>query len=204
MVVNNLMLDNLRDWLYKTKISRFIGKLVKSKISPNFITILGLIFGVIAAYLIYKRYLLISIIFLISSAVCDISDGWVARLGKKTTKFGVIFDVTIDKYVEGLIGLAFAFIAPFFIFPGYVWVVTAVFGSIIISVVSNVGIALTKEKPFKLASRFDRGVLIVLGLILAKFLGDIYLTYTLIVVTVLTHLTVLSLVFSYYKILEKK
>ncbi len=196
------MLDMYRDWLYNTKFSKTIDELIKLRISPNMLTIFGLIFGAIAAYLIYKHYLLISIIFLVLSSLCDLCDGWVARVSKKATKFGVIFDVTMDKYVEGLIGLAFAFIAPSIIYPGYVWVVVAVFGSIIISVISNVGISLSKEKPFKLASRFDRGVLLVIGLILATFLGDIYLTYTLIVVAVVTHLTVLSLVVSYYRILK--
>ncbi len=198
------MLDKYRNWLYKTKFSKFISELVRSEISPNSITILGLFLGLLAAYLIFKHKFLLSIIFLIISGICDICDGWVARVSKKTTKFGMIFDVTIDKYVEGLIGLAFAFIAPFFLFPGYVWVVIAVFGSIIISVVSNIGISLSKERPFKLVSRFDRGILIVLGLILATFLGDIYLTYTLVIVAILTHLTVLSLVISYYRILKEK
>lgn len=198
------MLDRYRNWLYKTRLSKFVGELVRSKINPNLITFIGLIFGLIAAYLIYKHHFLLSIIFLILTTVCDMCDGWVARLSNKATKFGVIFDVTIDKYVEGLIGLAFAFITPKFLIPGYVWVVIAVFGSIIISVVSNVGIALSKEKPFKLASRFDRGVLVILGLILAYLFGDIYLTYTLITISILTHLTVLSLVVSYYKILNEK
>jgi len=76
--------------------------------------------------------------------------------------------------------------------------------TIIISLVSNVGAALSQEKPFKLASRFDRGVIIVLGLILANFLGDIYLTYTAVFVAAITHLTVVSLVISYYKILKNK
>ena len=198
------MLDRYRDWLYKTKSSKFIKKLVRSKIPPNLITILGLIFGIIAAYLIFKQNFLISIIFLILTGLCDICDGWVARLSKKTTKFGVIFDVTIDKYVEGVIGLALAFVVPAFLIPGYVWVVIAVFGSIIISVISNIGISLTNKVPFKLASRFDRGILLFLGLILASFLGKIYLTYTLVIISILTHLTVLSLVLSYYKILKKK
>ncbi len=173
------------------------------KISPNILTIFGLIFGIIAAYLIYKQLFLWSIIPLVLSSLCDLCDGWVARVSHKETKFGIIFDVTMDKYVEGLIGLAFAFVTPTLFLKGYIWVIIAVFGSIIISLISNIGISLSKEKPFKLASRFDRGVIIILGLILASFFGNIYLTYTLIVVAVITHLTVLSLVISYYKILKK-
>lgn len=198
------MFDKYRDWLYKTKLSRFISEIAYSKIPPNLITVLGLIFGLAAAYLIFRHLFLISIIFLVISSICDMCDGWVARLSKKATKFGVIFDVTIDKYVEGFIGLALAFVAPQFLVPGYVWVVIAVFGSIIISVISNIGISLAKEKPFKLASRFDRGILVVVGLVLAQFLGNVYLTYTLVVIAVLTHLTVISLVISYYRILKKK
>ncbi|MBS3152656.1 CDP-alcohol phosphatidyltransferase family protein [Candidatus Woesearchaeota archaeon] len=198
------MLYKYRNWLYNTNFSRAISKLVILKISPNLITFFGLVFGVIAAYLIYKHYLLLAIIPLVLSGLCDLCDGWVARLSNKETKFGVIFDVTLDKYVEGFVGLGFSFVTPGFLVPGYIWVIIAVFGSIIISLVSNVGAALSQEKPFKLASRFDRGVIIVLGLILANFLGDIYLTYTAVFVAAITHLTVVSLVISYYKILKNK
>src|SRR3989338_6058256 len=173
------MLDRYRNWFYKTRFSIFVSALVKSRVHPNLLTVLGLVFGIFAAYLIFKRYFLVSIVFLILTALCDMCDGWVARLSRKTTKFGVIFDVTVDKYVEGFIGLAFAFVAPQVIFPAYIWVVIAVFGSIIISLVSNI------------------------GLLLARFFGNIFLTYTIILIAILSHLTVLSLVIDYYKILKK-
>lgn len=197
------MLDRYRNWLYKTRFSKFVSVLIRSRIHPNLITVLGFIFGIFAAYLIYKRSFLVSIVFLFLTALCDICDGWVARLSKKTTKFGVIFDVAVDKYVEGFIGLAFAFVSPVLIFPAYIWVVIAVFGSIIISLVSNIGFYLSKKPAFKIVSRFDRGVIIVLGLLLARFFGNIFITYTIILIAILSHLTVLSLVIDYYKILKK-
>jgi|SRR3989338_8098762 len=197
------MLDRYRNWFYKTRFSIFVSALVKSRVHPNLLTVLGLVFGIFAAYLIFKRYFLVSIVFLILTALCDMCDGWVARLSRKTTKFGVIFDVTVDKYVEGFIGLAFAFVAPQVIFPAYIWVVIAVFGSIIISLVSNIGFYLSKKSSFKIVSRFDRGVIIVIGLLLARFFGNIFLTYTIILIAILSHLTVLSLVIDYYKILKK-
>ena len=52
-------------------------------------------------------------------------------------------------------------------------------------------------------ARADRGGLLVIGLILAKFLGIVYLTYTIIIMAVLTHLTVIILMIEYYKILKK-
>jgi len=148
------MLDRYRNWLYGTSFSKAINQLAMTKIGPNTITFFGLIFGIIAAYLIYIHYLLLAIIPLFFSSLCDLCDGWLARISNQTTKFGVIFDVTLDKYVEGLIGLAFAFIAPAFLIPGYIWVIIAVFGSIIISVVSNVGIALSKQKHQSLLEFF--------------------------------------------------
>ncbi|MBI2148342.1 CDP-alcohol phosphatidyltransferase family protein [Candidatus Woesearchaeota archaeon] len=149
------MLDRYRKWLYNTKFSKAISKLVMLKINPNLITFLGLIFGIIAAYLIYKHFLLLAIIPLILSGLCDLCDGWVARLSHKETKFGVIFDVSLDKYVEGLIGLGYAFITPSFLIPGYIWVIIAVFGSVIISVISNVGAALTKSKCCSCCNTFN-------------------------------------------------
>ena len=133
------MLDLFKNKLDKTFVRYVITFLAKYEINPNILTIIGLLSGVISAYFIYKGHFIISIIPIILSASCDICDGWLARATKRVSKFGKILDTISDKYVEGLFGLALAFILKDFLIPGYAWAIIAVFGSIIISLVSNIG-----------------------------------------------------------------
>ena len=158
----------------------------------------------VAAFFIYKRFFIISVIFIILSTFCDMFDGWLARATKQETKFGKIYDVAMDKYVEGFIGLSLAFIMPPFILSGYVWAILGTFGSIIISVISNAALQVTNEKVFKFMSRSDRGLILVLGLLVASQFGDIILTYTAILLTLFSHLTIVLMLFSYKKVLKNK
>ncbi len=197
------MLDLFKDKLYNSFLKKFINLLAIIKIKPNHLTSIGLITGLIAAYTIYKHHFIWAIIFILISTLCDLCDGWLARTTKQVSKFGKIYDVTMDKYVEGLLGLALAFVVPSFILKGYVWVIIGLFGSILISVVSNSGAQVTNKKPFKLMARSDRGILLVLGLVAAVLFGNIFLTYTVILLALLSHLTVITMLISYRNILKK-
>jgi len=197
------MLQKFKQQLYNSPLLNIVNIFIKKEINPNILTLLGLISGLLLAYFIYKSKFIIALLLLFISGFFDISDGWVARKTNRVTKFGSLLDTISDKYVEGFIGLSLAFIIPKFILPGYFWVILAVFGSILISLISNIGSALTEKEAFKLMARADRGGLLVIGLILAKFLGIVYLTYTIIIMAVLTHLTVIILMIEYYKILKK-
>ena len=190
------MIDLLKSRLYNTSLKKIIDILNKLKIKPNQLTTFGLLFGILAAFFIYKRFFIISVIFIILSTFCDMFDGWLARATKQETKFGKIYDVAMDKYVEGFIGLSLAFIMPPFILSGYVWAILGTFGSIIISVISNAALQVTNEKVFKFMSRSDRGLILVLGLLVASQFGDIILTYTAILLTLFSHLTIVLMLFS--------
>jgi archaetidylinositol phosphate synthase len=73
---------------------------VKLKISPNIITVLSIIAGVLAGIcMIWHSFLLGSIVLFIS-AVLDLVDGSVARRIGKETKFGAVFDWIADKFVD--------------------------------------------------------------------------------------------------------
>jgi len=197
------MLDLFKNKLDKTFVRYVITFLAKYEINPNILTIIGLLSGVISAYFIYKGHFIISIIPIILSASCDICDGWLARATKRVSKFGKILDTISDKYVEGLFGLALAFILKDFLIPGYAWAIIAVFGSIIISLVSNIGDSMTEKKVFKLTSRFDRAILLLIGFLLAGLYGPIYLTYSIVVIAILSHITALTLLSQYYFIFKE-
>jgi archaetidylinositol phosphate synthase len=73
---------------------------VKLEISPNIITVLSILAGVLAGvFMIWQSFLLGSIVLFIS-ATFDLVDGAVARRIGKETKFGAVFDWIADKYVD--------------------------------------------------------------------------------------------------------
>ncbi|MEN6609368.1 MAG: CDP-alcohol phosphatidyltransferase family protein [Methanoregulaceae archaeon] len=75
----------------------------KAGVTPNQISLLALVFGIISAVLFMDRMFLLGSLVLLLSAVMDLIDGSVARLRNKTTDFGAVFDWIVDKYVDALV-----------------------------------------------------------------------------------------------------
>jgi archaetidylinositol phosphate synthase len=94
------MLSKLRDFSNSifTKFS-FIGNFL----SPNSITLLGLLSSLIGAYFLIEKSFLPSAFFFLLSGFFDLIDGIVARRFKKATTFGGVFDAVVDRYEEFVI-----------------------------------------------------------------------------------------------------
>jgi CDP-diacylglycerol---glycerol-3-phosphate 3-phosphatidyltransferase len=80
-----------------------VAVLARIGVTPNMLTVAQLIGGVIAGVIISQGELLIGGIVLILSASLDAFDGTLARTTGKVTKFGGVFDSTIDRMFEGAI-----------------------------------------------------------------------------------------------------
>jgi hypothetical protein len=87
--------------------------------------------------------------------------------------------------------------------PSLIWGVLSIWGSVLISVVSNVGGILTKKQPFKLVGRGDRGLIIWVGLILG-LIKPVFFSYSIILITILSHITVIVMLIEYSIILKKE
>lgn len=185
---------------YYLKVAEFLSRL---GLTPNTWTLIGLLMGFSMAVMIYFKFYFAAMIFGLIMACCDIMDGEIAKLKNNTSPFGRLLDVTVDKYVEGFIGLAAGLSMPEVLLPSLVWGVLCVWGSILISVVSNVGGILTKTEPFKMVGRGDRGLIIWMGLIFGIF-NPVLFTYCIIVITVLSHITVISMLIQYSIILKQE
>jgi len=83
---------------------------VKLQITPNQISVLSLMAGIICALLFFQREFVLGSLALLASAIFDLIDGSVARKTNAHTNFGAVFDWIVDKYVDALallgIGLA--------------------------------------------------------------------------------------------------
>jgi len=82
------------------------GIFIKLGITPNMVTALSLITGIIAAYLFFNRMFPAGAIMLLLSAVLDLTDGSVARAEGKESRFGAVIDWIVDKYVDGIVIIA--------------------------------------------------------------------------------------------------
>jgi archaetidylinositol phosphate synthase len=76
---------------------------VTLQITPNQISILSLMAGIICALLFFQREFLLGSLALLASAIFDLIDGSVARKTNAHTNFGAVFDWIVDKYVDALV-----------------------------------------------------------------------------------------------------
>lgn len=71
-------------------------------LNPNTFTVLGLILNIVAAVVIISEPSSIHLagLFILLGGVCDILDGKLARSSGQETRFGALFDSSIDRYSE--------------------------------------------------------------------------------------------------------
>ena len=105
----------LPDWIknsFLRSITPVIDFFIKRRLNPNHFTTIGLILSGVAAYLFGIGLLRIAGIIMLISGIFDIIDGKVARATNRVTKFGALYDSTLDRYAEVMIffGLAYFFI----------------------------------------------------------------------------------------------
>ncbi|RMA96005.1 CDP-alcohol phosphatidyltransferase family protein [Hydrogenothermus marinus] len=86
--------------------------LAKSHITPNIITIISIILGVLSAYFFFIHKPFTGAMLLFFSGFFDLMDGVVARETDRASKFGAVFDWLADKFVDGFvlfaIGMAYS------------------------------------------------------------------------------------------------
>lgn len=73
---------------------------VKAGLRPNYISLLGFIFGIAASVAVAVSELIAGVILLVLSSFMDVFDGAMARGGGKETEFGGFLDSIFDRYVD--------------------------------------------------------------------------------------------------------
>lgn len=75
----------------------------RHKITPNNLTLIGLIINAIAAYCYYRGFILLGGIVILLAGFFDMLDGAVARAGDSASKIGAFNDSVVDRYSDFLI-----------------------------------------------------------------------------------------------------
>src|SRR4051812_18881832 len=148
------------------------NRLIESRLTPNAISMVGLIGNLAAAVLIWQGlYFLGGVAFIVGS-VMDTLDGRYARASGKGTLFGAFLDSTLDRVEEGLVltAVAYRFALSGDEFAAAMCVVV-VLGSLMVSYTRARAEALGVECKVGLATRPVRVVILSVGLVFAKGAG---------------------------------
>jgi CDP-diacylglycerol--glycerol-3-phosphate 3-phosphatidyltransferase len=144
------------------------NRLIESRLTPNAISMTGLIGNVIAAVLIVEHHFVLAAIAFILGSLCDMLDGRYSRMSGKGTPFGAFLDSTLDRIEEGIV---LAAIAAWFASKGDELAVGAtvltVVGSYMVSYTRARAEALGVECKVGIASRAVRVVILSAGLLFA-------------------------------------
>jgi archaetidylinositol phosphate synthase len=188
--VLNRFRDRVSNW-----IRPFAEAISRTGISPNTLTFVGLVFGVLAAFLFAKGEQPLAGFTLLVAGFFDIIDGAVARVLKRETAFGGVLDSVADRYVDLIIfaGIIYAFmtIPPMIVEPnftpgwGWAWGILAIVGSFMVSYVrARAEAAGTGKLDVGFAERAERMLILAVGALVS------YTGYAVVLIAILTNLTV--------------
>jgi len=168
-------------------------RLIESRLTPNAISLMGLVGNIVAAVLVTQELFFLAGIAFVIGSVMDTLDGRYSRMSGKGTLFGAFLDSTLDRIEEGIV---LAAVAGYFAAQGEDFAaamcVVAVLFSLMVSYTRARAEALGVECKVGLATRPVRVVILSIGLIFAKGagIGDFELlapaVYAIAVLTIVT------------------
>jgi CDP-diacylglycerol---glycerol-3-phosphate 3-phosphatidyltransferase len=149
--------------------------LFESRLTPNAISMTGLVLNVVAAVLVWQRYFFLAGIAFVVGSVMDTFDGRYSRMSGKGTQFGAFLDSSLDRIEEAIVLTAVAAYFASRAMQGAVAATAVAIGaSLLVSYTRARAEALGVECKVGIASRAVRVVILSIGLVFAKgaSLGD--------------------------------
>ena len=147
--------------------------LIESRLTPNAISMTGLILNLAAAGLILEREFFLGALAFIIGSIMDTLDGRYSRMSGKGTHFGAFLDSTLDRIEEGVVLAAIAWV---YAEDGEsvlaAFCVIVVLFSLMVSYTRARAEALGVECKVGLATRPVRVVILAIGLLFAK--GELF------------------------------
>ena len=172
-----------------------MDRLIESRLTPNKISMTGLVLNVAAAVLITQEHWILAGVAFIVGSIMDTLDGRFARSSGKGTPFGAFLDSTLDRIEEGIVlaavGAHFAKEGDEVAVAGTVLVVLF---SLMVSYTRARAEALGVENKGGIATRPVRVVILSIGLVFAneELVGNVDLLepaiYAMAALTLLTTL----------------
>jgi archaetidylinositol phosphate synthase len=164
-------------------------------LSPNSLTIIGLLISVWAAVVFATGNLIGGGLLILFSGFFDMIDGAVARAKDSMTVFGAVLDSTCDRYADAIVfaGIIYGSVtgtivqSNLFSVPLWFWVVFAIIGSYMVSYVrSRAESAGVSSMNIGIAERSERMLILVAGSLSG------YLLESIVLIVILTHITMVQ------------
>jgi|SRR3990172_3947185 len=152
-------------------VSPFVRAAAKLHISPNALTLTGLVISLVSAVIVGSGYLLAGGLVMLFSGLFDMIDGALARSTGKTTKFGALMDSVSDRVSEA--ALLCALLVMYTLrgsTPGAFLAAAALVGSFLTSYIRARAEGLGLECRVGMFTRAERVIVLGLGLILDQAL----------------------------------
>src|SRR5437868_13118524 len=159
-------------------VALLIRPLARLGVTPNTLTVIGLLISILTAVVIAQGYLVAGGLLVLFAGIFDMFDGAMARFLNTATTFGAFFDSTLDRYSESIIlfgMLVYALQRPdlhdiFWPFAHeQLWMIAVIFiavvGSLMVSYTKARAEGLGLECKTGLLARPERVVILALGLL---------------------------------------
>lgn len=181
-----MLTDRVRQWS-RGIINPIVRLVSRTGISPNGVTVIGLLLMVVVGLVLSQGYLRLAGILLIVAAFFDAIDGALARMQDRVTRFGAFFDSTLDRFAEAAVFLG---VLIYFLNQGasteVILTYITIVGSLMVSYTRARGEGLGVSIRGGLLSRLERMAILIVLLLLNQ------LTIALWILAPLTNLTALQ------------
>ncbi len=187
--------NRLQEWV-RARARRLVTALHLRGVTPNLLTLTGLVITAVAAVLVSLGWLLAGGLVLLFAGLFDILDGAVARVAGRVRPYGAFLDSTTDRYAEVITyaALLYHYVSkPGNTLPAML-VVLALGGSLLVSYVRARAQSLGFTCDGGLLARPERVVITAAGLVISPLL-----IWALWVLAVLTNVTAVQRILTVWR-----
>ncbi len=169
-------------------------------VTPNALTLVGFAAMCVIGWVLAIGYLPLGGILIVAAGIFDALDGSLARLTNRVSKFGAFLDSTTDRFAEGalFLGLLYWFLQQGIQGAAYL-IYLALLGSLMVSYARARAEGIGVECKEGLLTRFERIALLVAGLILTAWFGNLPILLVLAILAVFANLTAVQRIWLVYQ-----
>ncbi len=201
----NKLIDILRQVIYRM-VDPMLLALARVGVTPNCITFLGLLLNIASATIFLLGYIGWGGAIVLFAGLFDMMDGRMARIIGLESRFGAIWDSTLDRYSEMfcLFGITFFFFINGDIISAIVTFV-AMIGSVMVSYVRARAEGIGIKCIVGILQRTERVVLVAIGGILSGLLqNSLPLIIIIWIIAVFANFTAFQRLYYCWKELKQK
>ena len=169
---------------------RLAGSLVRLGVTPNQVTVAGMLLTFGAAALAGFGYLVPAGLVLAFAGLFDILDGALARAAGKGYPYGAFLDSTIDRYSEGAIYVG---IAAYFLGRPPSWLTRVEVIACLLALAGSYLVSYTRARAQSLGFKCDVGLFArperVVATVVGLLLGPVVLSVVVVALALLTNFT---------------